>query len=198
VSTISIGQTITTPLSNVATHEDIFGKGGYRVITITSVDGAAWDANNAHWGTTDAQVQEAINLLVPTSRRKVGMLCHDSTSGRYFRQSGSATWTETFNNDGSIDLANYVQKSDLPLDGNGDIDIASEATLQDALLSSVRVFQTPNGNWIPNLTVTSQELNPNSVGEWQVTAPPNPNADPPQQASVRLVLNSVATDPFTA
>jgi len=161
VSTISIGQTITTPLSNVATHEDIFGKGGYRVITITSVDGAAWDANNAHWGTTDAQVQEAINLLVPTSRRKVGMLCHDSTSGRYFRQSGSATWTETFNNDGSIDLANYVQKSDLPLDANGDIDIASEATLQEALLSSVRVTPgAPGQSATVNLSAFEGAPNP--------------------------------------
>ena len=185
MSTISIGQTITTPLSNVATHEDIFGKGGYRVISITTVDGAAWDANNAHWGTTDAQVQEAINLLVPTSRRKVGMLCHDSTSGRYFRQSGSATWTETFNNDGSIDLANYVQKSDLPLDGNGDIDIASEATLQDALLSSVRVSSDGTS---ANLTVTETGSGADPFMQAVLTAA-DTSVNPSTAANIELRLN---------
>jgi len=183
VSTIL--ETITTPLGSVATHEDIFGKGGYRVITITTVDGAAWDANNAHWGTTDAQVQEAINLLVPTSRRKVGMLCHDSTSGRYFRQSGSATWTETFNNDGSIDLANYVQKSDLPLDGNGDIDIASEATLQDALLSSVRVSSDGTS---ANLTVTETGSGSDPFMQVILTAA-DTSVDPSTAANIELRLN---------
>jgi hypothetical protein len=193
VSTISIGQTITTPLSSVATHEDIFGKGGYRVITITTVDGAAWDANNAHWNTTDAQVQEAINLLVPTSRRKVGMLCHDSTSGRYFRQSGSATWTETFNNDGSIDLANYVQKSDLPLDANGDIDIASEATLQDALLSSVRV----DNSGILNIAFGAEERTSNDPSfRFVVDSVADLNAGTPAQISLKL--NTAAANPFTA
>jgi len=193
VSTISIGQTITTPLSSVATHEDIFGKGGYRVITITTVDGAAWDANNAHWNTTDAQVQEAINLLVPTSRRKVGMLCHDSTSGRYFRQSGSATWTETFNNDGSIDLANYVQKSDLPLDANGDIDIASEATLQDALPSSVRV----DNSGILNIAFGAEERTSNDPSfRFVVDSVADLNAGTPAQISLKL--NTAAANPFTA
>ena len=193
MSTISIGQTITTPLSSVATHEDIFGKGGYRVITITTVDGAAWDANNAHWNTTDAQVQEAINLLVPTSRRKVGMLCHDSTSGRYFRQSGSATWTETFNNDGSIDLANYVQKSDLPLDANGDIDIASEATLQDALLSSVRV----DNSGILNIAFGAEERTSNDPSfRFVVDSVADLNAGTPAQISLKL--NTAAANPFTA
>jgi len=193
VSTISIGQTITTPLSSVATHEDIFGKGGYRVITITTVDGAAWDANNAHWNTTDAQVQEAINLLVPTSRRKVGMLCHDSTSGRYFRQSGSATWTETFKNDGSIDLANYVQKSDLPLDANGDIDIASEATLQDALLSSVRV----DNSGILNIAFGAEERTSNDPSfRFVVDSVADLNAGTPAQISLKL--NTAAANPFTA
>ena len=193
MSTISIGQTITTPLSSVATHEDIFGKGGYRVITITTVDGAAWDANNAHWDTTDAQVQEAINLLVPTSRRKVGMLCHDSTSGRYFRQSGSATWTETFNNDGSIDLANYVQKSDLPLDANGDIDIASEATLQDAMLSSVRV----DNSGILNIAFGAEERTSNDPSfRFVVDSVADLNAGTPAQISLKL--NTAAANPFTA
>jgi len=183
VSTIL--ETITTPLGSVATHEDIFGKGGYRVITITTVDGAAWDAGNAHWDTTDAQVQEAINLLVPTSRRKVGMLCHDSTSGRYFRQSGSATWAETFNNDGSIDLANYVQKSDLPLDANGDIDIASEATLQDALLSSVRVSSDGTS---ANLTVTETGSGADPFMQAVLTAA-DTSADPSTAANIELRLN---------
>ena len=195
---LQIGSTITTPLNSVATHEDIYGKGGYRVITITTVDGAAWDAGNAHWDTTDAQVQEAINLLVPTSRRKVGMLCHDSTSGRYFRQSGSATWTETFNNDGSIDLANYVQRSDLPQDANGDIDIASEATLQEALLSSLRVFEVSGGTFTTNLTVGALPLGEGVVGRFDVLSPPDPNTNPPSPTSVRLTLNSDAANPFTA
>ena len=195
MSTISIGQTITTPLSNVATHEDIFGKGGYRVITITTVDGAAWDANNAHWGTTDAQVQEAINLLVPTSRRKIGMLCHDSTSGRYFRQSGSATWTETFNNDGSIDLANYVQKSDLPLDANGDIDIASEATLQDELLSSIRVATDQT----TNLSATTAAIPGNTTDALIVnTTAPVPAASVAATMTITLNTNAIGGDAGSA
>ena len=195
MSTISIGQTITTPLSNVATHEDIFGKGGYRVITITTVDGVAWDAGNAHWGTTDAQVQEAINLLVPTARRKVGMLCHDSTSGRYFRQSGSATWTETFNNDGSIDLANYVQKSDLPLDGNGDIDIASEATLQDELLSGIRVA----ADQTTNLSATTASVPGNTTDALIVdTTAPVPAADVAATMTITLNTNAIGGDAASA
>jgi len=193
----TILETITTPLGSVATHEDIYGKGGYRVIEITTVDGAAWDSGNAHWDTTDAQVQEAINLLVPTSRRKVGMLCHDSTSGRYFRQSASASWVETFNNDGSIDLANYVQRSDLPQDANGDIDIASEATLQEALLSSVRVSGTAQSSTANVSFDIENRLAIDPPFRWVFT-PANLSTDPPTPANIELRLNRNAQDPFSA
>lgn len=192
---IQIAETIETPLSSVATHEDLFGKGGYRVVSITTVGGAAWDSNNASWGTTDANVQEALNALVPTSRRKVGMLCFDATSSRYFRQSGSATWVETFANDGSIDLANYVQRSELPQDANGAIDIASDAELAEALLSSVRVY----ADQTTNLVVTTAEILGNTTDALvlSITAA-SPAANQPAALTLTLNTNAIGGDAGSA
>lgn len=184
---IQIIETIETPLSSVATHEDRFGKGGYRVVSITTVGGAAWGSNNASWGTTDANVQEALNALVPTSRRKVGMLCFDATSSRYFRQSGSATWVETFANDGSIDLANYVQRSELPQAADGSIDIASDAELAEALLNAVQV----EADGTTNLTATTAAVPGNTSDALIVgTAIAVPAVN--QKATMTITLNTNA------
>lgn len=84
-----------------ATHEDAFGKGGYRAITTGGSGSVAADSD--------------INDVIPWRRRAVGMLVYDTRTATYYRlltlgaeppgfgYGGQSTWeVEDFGGDGSV------------------------------------------------------------------------------------------------
>jgi len=76
----SINTKITTSNAGIATHEDIFGIGGYVVIS------SGWDTQ---------LTSTRINQIVPVSRRKVGMLVWDEDTRKHYRCSATGTINST-------------------------------------------------------------------------------------------------------
>lgn len=121
-----------------ATHEDVYGVGGY-VALATGLTGSP----------TLLLIQQAINNQVVLARRKVGMLVFDATTSRYFRCTApeSGTWVESFANNGSIDLSGYVQRTELPTTGTPPVlDIASDTELAQFGLTALRVASDGTSN----------------------------------------------------
>jgi len=181
----------TNPLSYVV--DDSYVRGGYRVVTTNA---AVWAAAS---GVTDPTYQaELQNKAIANSEAsiKTGCLLFDTTAGAYFRCTATnpaVTFVESFTGNSSLDPALYVQRTELPTDAGGGIDIASEATLQDALLSSVRVDNSGNLNIA--FGVEDRTSNDPSF-RFVVDSVADLNAGTPAQISLKL--NTAAANPFTA
>ena len=180
----------TNPLSYVV--DDSYVRGGYRVVTTSA---AVW-ANAS--GVTDPNYQAELHTRAVAGSDasiKTGCLVFDTTAGSYFRCAATSpvTFVESFTGNSDLDAALYVQKSELPTDAGGGIDIASEATLQDALLSSVRVDNSGNLNIA--FGVEDRTSNDPSF-RFVVDSVADLNAGTPAQISLKL--NTAAANPFTA
>jgi len=194
---LNLNRLITTQASSYVV-DDSYVRGGYRVVT---TDPAIWTGNGQD--VTNANYQAELQAKATAGSEaslKVGCLVFDTTAGAYFRCTNASpvTFVESFSGNSDLDPALYVQKSELPTDGSGAIDIASEATLQDALLSSVRATQaTPGGAFGVNLIVQGEQRgSAEPPFRWKVIADPDPSTQTP--ALIALAYNTQAQDPFTA
>lgn len=131
----AISGMITTNNAATATHDEVFGKGGFRSVTTGLTGGTPNDSQ--------------MNAQVPRARRKQGMLVYDISTARYMRctnagpedpnQPDAGTWTEAFTG-GFPGAENYVEFTDLPqAPGSGNIDLASQASVDAVLSTCVRV-----------------------------------------------------------
>lgn len=166
--------------------------GGLKTITVT---GAGSDPSAS--GYADAVASTVANEL-PTQGLDTGTFVFDTTTSAIFRciqASPSLQFTREFAGvtPADIDLVGYAKISDLPTDPNtGGIDIASEATLQDALLSSVRVDNSGN----LNIAFSTETLGPNDPAfRFTVDSGVDVSLSTPAQISLRL--NDAANDPFS-
>jgi hypothetical protein len=182
----------TNPLSYVV--DDSYVRGGYRVVT---TDAEVWAA--ASGVTTNPNYQAELQTRAVAGSEasiKPGCLVFDTTAGSYFRCSATSpavTFVESFTGNSSLDAALYVQRTEIPTDANGGIDIASEATLQDALLSSVRVDNSGS----LNIAFGAEERTSNDPSfRFVVDSVADLNAGTPAQISLKL--NTAAANPFTA
>lgn len=181
----------TNPFSYIV--DDSYVRGGYRVVT---TDSSIWTSAGQNVSNPNYQAElQAKATANSEGSLKVGMLVFDTTAGAYFRCTNASpvTFVESFSGNSDLDPALYVQKSELPTDGSGAIDIASEATLQDALLSSVRVDSSNNLN-IAFSTETRTPTDP--AFRFTVDSGVDVSSSTPAQISLRL--NNAANDPFSA
>ena len=181
----------TNPFSYIV--DDSYVRGGYRVVT---TDSSIWTSVSQDVTAPEYQVElQAKATANSEGSLKVGMLVFDTTAGSYFRCTNAnvVTFVQVFSGNSDLDAALYVQKSELPTDGSGAIDIASEATLQDALLSSVRVDSSNSLNIA--FGVGERTSNDPSF-RFVVDSVADLNAGTPAQISLKL--NTAAANPFTA
>jgi len=181
---LNLNRLITTQASSYVV-DDSYVRGGYRVVT---TDPAIWTGNGQD--VTNANYQAELQAKATAGSEaslKVGCPVFDTTAGAYFRCTNASpvTFVESFSGNSDLDPALYVQKSELPTDGSGAIDIASEATLQEALLSSVRVSSDGTS---ANLTVTETGSNSDPFMQVILTAA-DTSADPSTAANIELRLN---------
>jgi len=167
--------------------------GGLKTITVT---GAGSDPSAS--GYAGAVASTVANEL-PTQGLDTGTFVFDTTTSAIFRciqASPSLQFTREFAGVTAtdIDLVGYAKISDLPADPNtGGIDLASEATLQDAMLSSVRV----DNSGILNIAFGTETRTPNDPAfRFVVDSVADLNAGTPAQISLKL--NTAAANPFTA
>ena len=186
----------TNPLSYVV--DDSYVRGGYRVVT---TDAAVWAA--ASGVTTNPNYQAELQTRAVAGSEasiKPGCLVFDTTAGSYFRCSATSpavTFVESFTGNSSLDAALYVQRTEIPTDANGGIDIASEATLQDALLSSIRV--STDGLQTTNLNVATSEVPGNTTDALIVNATSAvPATDTAATVTIILNLNAIGGDAGSA
>jgi len=181
----------TNPFSYIV--DDSYVRGGYRVVT---TDSSIWTSVSQDVTAPEYQVElQAKATANSEGSLKVGMLVFDTTAGSYFRCTNAnvVTFVQVFSGNSDLDAALYVQKSELPTDGSGAIDIASEATLQDALLSSVRVDSSNS----LNIAFGVEERTSNDPSfRFVVDSVADLNAGTPAQISLKL--NTAAANPFTA
>ena len=181
----------TNPFSYIV--DDSYVRGGYRVVT---TDSSIWTSVSQDVTAPEYQVElQAKATANSEGSLKVGMLVFDTTAGSYFRCTNAnvVTFVQVFSGNSDLDPALYVQKSELPTDGSGAIDIASEATLQDALLSSVRVDSSNS----LNIAFGVEERTSNDPSfRFVVDSVADLNAGTPAQISLKL--NTAAANPFTA
>ena len=181
----------TNPFSYIV--DDSYVRGGYRVVT---TDSSIWTSVSQDVTAPEYQVElQAKATANSEGSLKVGMLVFDTTAGSYFRCTNAnvVTFVQVFSGNSDLDAALYVQKSELPTDGSGAIDIASEATLQDALLSSVRVDSSGS----LNIAFGVEERTSNDPSfRFVVDSVADLNAGTPAQISLKL--NTAAANPFTA
>lgn len=173
----------TNPFSYIV--DDSYVRGGYRVVT---TDSSIWTSVGQDVTAPEYQVElQAKATANSEGSLKVGMLVFDTTAGSYFRCTNAnvVTFVQVFSGNSDLDPALYVQKSELPTDGSGAIDIASEATLQDALLSSVRVSSDGTS---ANLTVTETGSGSDPFMQVILTAA-DTSVNPSTAANIELRLN---------
>ena len=185
----------TNPLSYVV--DDSYVRGGYRVVTTSA---AVWAA--ASGDTTNPNYQAELHTRAVAGSEasiKTGCLVFDTTAGSYFRCAATSpvTFVESFTGNSDLDAALYVQKSELPTDAGGGIDIASEATLQDALLSSIRV--STDGLQTTNLNVSTSAVPGNTTDALIVNATSAVLAtDTAATVTITLNLNAIGGDAGSA
>lgn len=185
----------TNPLSYIV--DDSYVRGGYRVVTTSA---AVWQAAS---GVTDPNYQAELQTRAVAGSEasiKTGCLLFDTTAGAYFRctaTSPAVTFVESFTGNSSLDPALYVQRTELPTDAGGGIDIASEATLQDALLSSIRV--STDGLQTTNLNVATSAVPGNTTDALIVNATSAvPATDTAATVTITLNLNAIGGDAGSA
>ena len=175
---INIPDKIAPQSSLGSTHEDIYGTGGYVAIA-TGLSGSP----------NSTQISQAINQIITTPRRKVGMLVFDASLQKNFRCTAtqSGTWVEVFANDGAVDLSGYVQRTELPSTGNPPVlDIASDTELAEFGLTALRVY----ANGTTNLSVgTENDSLGTSVLRVVATAANVGSGNP---ATLQILLNTAA------
>jgi hypothetical protein len=181
---LNLNRLITTQASGYVV-DDSYVRGGYRVVT---TDSSIW--TNAGQDVSDLNYQVELQAKATAGSEaslKVGCLVFDTTAGAYFRCTNASpvTFVESFSGNSDLDAALYVQKGELPTDGSGAIDIASEATLQEALLSSVRVSSDGTSS---NLTVTETGSGSDPFMQVILTAA-DTSVNPSTAANIELRLN---------
>jgi len=195
---INLGsEVLVTTNPNSYVVDDSYVRGGYRVVTTSA---AVWAAAS---GVTDPNYQtELQNKAIANSEAsiKTGCLLFDTTAGAYFRCTATnpaVTFVESFTGNSSLDPALYVQRTELPTDAGGGIDIASEATLQDALLSSIRV--STDGLQTTNLNVATSAVPGNTTDALIVNATSAvPATDTAATVTIILNLNAIGGDAGSA
>ena len=194
---INLGsEVLVTTNPNSYVVDDSYVRGGYRVVT---TDAAVWAAAS---GVTDPNYQtELQNKAIANSEAsiKTGCLVFDTTAGSDFRCAATSpvTFVESFTGNSDLDAALYVQKTELPTDAGGGIDIASEATLQDALLSSIRV--STDGLQTTNLNVSTSAVPGNTTDALIVNATSAvPATDTAATVTITLNLNAIGGDAGSA